>query len=67
MRIEIETTDYEFSHGRKPSGFGSWGFAYRRDADFGEIFWVYGSYLLAKQIARQRARTERQPTVHVMP
>jgi hypothetical protein len=66
-RIEIETTDYEFEYGKKPSGFGSWAFAYRRNADLSEIFWVHGNYALAKQVARQRAKTERQPTVHVMP
>ena len=26
MKIQYSTREYEFSHGRKPKGFGSWAF-----------------------------------------
>ena len=25
-KMEVSTTQYEFSHGKKPRGFGTWGF-----------------------------------------
>ena len=26
MKVEFSTREYEYSHGRKPKGFGSWAF-----------------------------------------
>jgi len=31
MKIKFETSEYEFSHGAKPRGFGSWCFSVERD------------------------------------
>lgn len=32
MGIQIATTKYEASHGRKPKGYGSWGFVVMDDS-----------------------------------
>lgn len=29
MKTEISTSAYEFAHGKKPSGWGSWAFEFR--------------------------------------
>lgn len=53
--VEISTSEYEFSHGHKPRGRGSWAFEIA-----GEVTWIPGSrtYGEAKReavsIARQR-------------
>jgi hypothetical protein len=54
--ITVSTTEYEFSHGRKPRGFGTW--AFRPDTkqardqvnagDFGLVVWRSGTYGEAK-------------------
>ena len=56
--IEFNTREYEFSLGHKPRGIGAWAFAFRRDADLSEIFWINGSYGDAKKVARAKARAE---------
>lgn len=53
MKIDVNTTQFEFSHGRKPKGFGSWAFVIN-----GEMKWFnqsnYGDALKkAKKYARQ--------------
>jgi hypothetical protein len=47
MSKTIDTTGYEFSHGRKPRGYGFWGFA--RVGHPGEEFWTTGTYTEAKR------------------
>ena len=53
--MEVSTTQYEFSHGKKPRGFGTWGFFFdgKRDAD--QAFWFSGSYGNAAARCRWRA------------
>lgn len=67
MAVEFNTHEYEFSNGRKPRGTGAWAFAFRRNADLSEIFWINGSYSEAKKVARAKAKAEGQHTVYVCP
>jgi hypothetical protein len=50
----FDTTEYEFSHGHKPRGYGSWAFARpgspaERGETFDGIEWRNGTYTDAKQ------------------
>jgi hypothetical protein len=57
---EVDTTVYEFSHGKKPRGFGSWAFSFnKKDVPHTEMLWVnqstYGDALKqAKAEAKKR-------------
>jgi hypothetical protein len=42
LQLEFSTTAYEFNHGRKPKGFGSWAFQEGRGS---EIFTPYSMTL----------------------
>jgi hypothetical protein len=55
--VEFSTTAYEFAHGRKPRGRGSWAFGLRGadlrgGAELGELVWFSGTYSEAKRAAR---------------
>lgn len=52
-RIEISTTDYQFSHGKEPRGTGQWAFIF--DGNYDEPYWAYGSYTQASNDARKLA------------
>ena len=55
----VNTTDFEFSHGRKPRGRGSWAFFFERDRrnhDVQDAFWHHGSFTEAKKAAVEEAR-----------
>lgn len=57
MNVEVNTREYEFAHGRRPSGRGGWAFAFRRnETDMGKLFWVSGLYSEAKKQAVQEAK-----------
>lgn len=55
MRAEFITTDYQFSHGKKPRGVGTWAFVPADHAWPGNtmphdgIAWAWGSYSDAKR------------------
>jgi len=57
-RIEVETWDFEASHGRKPRGFGSWAFAFDGRNELDDLFWVhqsrYGDAVRAAKVEGQR-------------
>lgn len=63
---EVNTRNYEFAHGKRPRGIGSWAFATSPDAPIGEKFFaadeVLGvrqttlTYTRAKRIAREHFR-----------
>jgi hypothetical protein len=42
LQLEFSTTSYEFNHGRKPKGFGSWAF---QEGHSTEIFAPYSMTL----------------------
>lgn len=65
MTVEVNTRDFEFSHGRKPRGSGSWAFFFKRDDDVSNAFWAQGSYTEAKKAAIAEAKRRGARTVFV--
>jgi hypothetical protein len=64
--MHVSTTEYEFSHGRKPRGEGCWAFAFGND----ETPWfVTGCrpYGEAKKAAVAEAKVRREWFVKVLP
>ena len=40
--VDVRTSSYELSHGKRPRGFGSWAFGLgERDPELEDIFWVH--------------------------
>lgn len=69
-RVTVETSAFEFSHGRKPSGTGSWAFMLGDGAGrwLSEMFWVYNAaYGEAKRQAVAEARRQGCCEVSVQP
>jgi hypothetical protein len=60
--VEVKTTEFEFSHGKKPSGTGYWAFEIG-----GETFWHAGLYSAAKKLAVALAVSRGVQIVKVMP
>ena len=60
MRIEINTTQFEFAHGKRPKGYGQWGFYFDRQTD--PMFFT-GKYSEAKGMAVAWARTKGHHTI----
>jgi hypothetical protein len=55
--IEITTTEFEFSHGMKPSGRGNWAFEFRTDGAWSEPWWAPGgTRTYADALAPRRTR-----------
>jgi len=53
-QIDFDTRQYEFSHGAKPRGRGSWAFEIREGDE--EIGWFQGTYSEAKKQAKAWAQ-----------
>lgn len=55
--MTIDTTEYEFSHGKKPRGTGSWAFMFRRNGAWTTEF-APGqlTYSAAKAWAKQNGK-----------
>lgn len=51
MTIEINTVQFEMSHGKRPRGIGYWAFALSRHPNQEDIYWYTGSYSAAKKAA----------------
>tara|TARA_R110000796_G_scaffold229663_4_gene347074 strand:+ start:7231 stop:7440 length:210 start_codon:yes stop_codon:yes gene_type:complete len=49
-RVRVDTTEFEFAHGRKPSGRGGWAF---EGDDPNDLFWCNGLYVLARREAKK--------------
>jgi hypothetical protein len=56
MKIEVKTSEYEFSHGKKPRGFGSWAFYMGSEQDTLKAHWFHGTYAEAKKQAQAKAQ-----------
>jgi hypothetical protein len=59
LLLKFDTGEYEFSHGHKPRGRGSWAFdfgAKRTPDGLENLFWTRGTYGEAKRQARAFAR-----------
>lgn len=56
VKVDFDTTEYEFAHGRKPKGYGSWAFSEERNPDIMTVKFWPGTYTQAKQAAAAAAR-----------
>lgn len=72
-KVEFDTTQYQFSHGRQPKGRGSWAFFFDKKMQ-GEAFWTPGntSYseakrLVKEEVARRYGKDHEPGTVYVGP
>ena len=63
---DVNTSDFEATHSKKPKGKGNWAFAFSKDARGDDIFFVSGSYSVAKKEALKRAREQKQFTIYVL-
>lgn len=52
--VEVETSQYEHAHGKRPGGRGSWAFHpnFHVKSDDSSIIWVNGLYSVAKREAK---------------
>ncbi len=50
--IRVDTRQYEITHGKKPRGWGYWGFEINGEPSF----WERGTFTEAKKRAYQRAK-----------
>lgn len=66
MTTEVSTTQYEFSHGKKPRGAGYWGFQIGHDRGAQQV-WLSGTYSEAKRLALKVGRRLGASTVEVLP
>lgn len=64
MSIQVSTSEYEFSHGKKPRGYGQWAFFFDNDK---EPFWATGKYGDAKKMAVAYAVTKKHSRIKVGP
>lgn len=63
MSVEVDTTEYEFSHGKKPRGRGGWGFEVN-----GAVVWApCSTYGDAVKWARAQASAVGARVVKVCP
>ena len=46
--MQVSTSNYEFTHGKKPRGYGQWAFFFDGES---APFWYTGSYAEAKKMA----------------
>lgn len=69
MKVEFNTSTYQISHGRNPSGTGMWGFAANRYPDSLDpsIIWANMKYADAKRHAASIARERGVATLFVLP
>lgn len=65
--MKFSTREFEFSHGKKPRGTGTWAFATVAAPAPGSpaIFWHNGSFAEAKKAAREHFKGA--TVVHVQP
>jgi hypothetical protein len=55
MSIEVNTTQYQFSHGKSPRGYGQWAFFFDGES---EPQWYNGKFSDAKKMAIAYAVTK---------
>ncbi len=67
MTIEVKTSGYEFAHGRRPRGTGTWAFQLGDDDRPEHTYWHTGSYTDGKRAALRAARWRGKTSVEVLP
>ncbi len=60
--MTVNTSEYEFSHGRKPRGFGLWVFQVGE-----EMVWLRGAYTATKKQAIRNAKDKGVDSITVLP
>lgn len=60
--VVVSTSEFEFSHGKAPKGFGNWFFHF---GSFESGFWVRDTFSKAKSKARTVAAQRGQRVVNV--
>ena len=65
MSIEVSTREYEFSHGKKPRGYGNWAFFFDGATDVGAAKWFTGKFSEAKKMAVAWAASKKHTKVEV--
>ena len=64
-KVEFDTSEFEFSHGRKPRGRGAWAFWFQPNTDnVMDAWWANGTYAEARKAAK--AEAERRGVNFVM-
>ena len=65
--MNVSTATFEFAHGRKPRGTGSWAFYFDGDDSLDAMFWAspYGTYSAAKRQAVAEAKRRGASSVAV--
>lgn len=64
MRVQVSTSEYQFSHGKQPRGSGYWAFFFDNEP---EPMFYAGTYAVAKRTAVAYAVTKGFSTVKVGP
>lgn len=57
VRVEFDTSQFRFSHGKAPRGFGSWAFGLSRNPDVSsdDVVWAHqATFVEAKAEARRQ-------------
>ena len=70
QKIEINTWEYEFSHGKKPRGFGSWAFGLgHKNPHIDDIFWTPGAMLYSEavKLAKKEAAQLGVKVIYTLP
>jgi hypothetical protein len=67
--VRVDTSTYEFSHGKKPRGFGSWAFSFdKKDVPHEEMLWVNQStYGDALKKAKAEAKSRGAAVIYPQP
>ena len=65
--IEVKTSGYEFAHGRKPRGTGTWAFQLGDDDRPAHTYWHNGSYAEGKRRAQRIAKWRGLDHIEVLP
>lgn len=64
--VHINTRSFEFAHGKKPRGVGSWAFGTHPRQDIDKLFWHNGPYSDAVKAAKEHAKKHGHGEMHVM-
>jgi hypothetical protein len=66
MKIEVDTSEFEFAHGKKPRGRGGWAFGFTRRATLEDLYWTHNAtYSEATKLAKAKARELGVHTIHL--
>lgn len=54
--MQVETREFEFSHGKKPRGRGHWAFFFDGQRNVDKAFWAQGTFAEASKAAKEEAK-----------